>query len=108
MANVYSTQFLTSHAGAPVTVFVPTGFVAVIRTITAFNASVIAPETAALVLVAEDVTIWQSLLTPGPPDVPNSSEVVNMRTVLNPGQAIATNNGSDVDMTVSGYLLSLP
>ncbi len=106
MSQVYSTRFFASHAGTAASYTVPDGCTAVIRTITAFNASVLAPETAAVVLTDLDVTIWQNLLTPGPPDVPNESSVVNCRVVLRAGESIHNIAGSDIDMTVSGYELT--
>ncbi len=101
MSQVYSQRFFASHAGTAATYTVPDGCTAVIRAITAFNASVLAPETAAVVLTDLDVTIWQDLLSPG-----DASSVVNCRVVLRAGESIHNIAGSDIDMTVSGYELT--
>lgn len=108
MSKVYSTLFIAVHAGAAGSYRVPEGYRAVVRWVTAFNGSTFAPETAALVKHAEAATIYQRLLEPTPDRNQGFYDSTELRVVLNETDEIVTNNGSDIDMTVSGYLLLLP
>ena len=101
-APVYSYRFCQGHAGASSSYTVPVGFRAVVRDITAFNASAVAPENAQVVIVGLAITIWQALVAP------SSFSGISFRVVIDEGETISTDPGTDVDMTVSGYLLSLP
>lgn len=102
MGSVYSTQFLTSKSGASATYLVPSGYRAVIREITAFNGNLAIPETAQIFFQGSGIMIWNALLDG------QSYVAEQLRTVLNPGDRFLHGNGPDVDMVVSGYLLSLP
>lgn len=106
MASIYSTRLLHTHAGGAASYTVPDGRVTVIRCITAFNANAVIPETAGLVLTDSAVTIWQVGNLGGASLDVGDSVVVDMRIVLHAGESIHTNNGADVDMTVSGYELA--
>ena len=108
MRTVYSALLLAVHAGAAGTITVEPGTVVIISDIAAFNPNAVIPETAALVHHPSSATIFQaSNLFSGDP---SSGGYVHERChkVLGPGDSCTTNNGSDVDMFVSGYILSLP
>jgi hypothetical protein len=73
-----------------------------VRGLTAFNASSILPESASVVIVNLSITIWQDELAPGGIATPD------LRVVLSPGDTLACSSGADIDLTVSGFALTLP
>jgi hypothetical protein len=81
---------------------VPAGFIAVIRQITAFNASAVFPGNAQLVDGASGGTLWQESLNA------SDSAVVEVRIVVDTGETFTVSPGADVDMSIHGYLLTLP
>lgn len=108
MAAVYSTAFIKSHGGAGGSYTVPDGFIAIVRCVTGFNASVGLPEDAQVFLGHSSVTIWQYTLTPYDPSSPGFYATDELRVVVEATDTINVSSGLDVDMTVSGYLLSTP
>ena len=102
MAAVYSTRFITTHAGGAGSYTVPAGFKAVIRQIQGFNGSAVAPETAQLVSDVSGGTLFQTLIPP------SEASYLECRFVFESGESFHTNNGSDIDCYVGGYLLALP
>ena len=105
MAAIYSTQLLAVHSGAAGVIEAPAGAVVVVRDICAFNPNALIPETAALVHSPSGATVYQaSNLFSSDPDG-GGYDHLDCRIVLNPGESLATNNGADIDMIVSGYLL---
>lgn len=108
MANVYSTQFIASHAGAPATFQCPVGFRAVLRCVTGFNSSLVDSGTLHLIHLPSDCTILQWVIAP-PAAITGAESIIElMHFVFNEGEEIETSNDSTVDCTVSGFLLSLP
>lgn len=105
---VYSTSFLRSHGGAGGIYTVPAGYLAVIRCITAVNTGPDLPEHGQVFLGHSSCTIWSAVLSPFLPSSPGNSATINLRVVVESTDTIQVNNGPDVDVTVSGYLLSLP
>jgi hypothetical protein len=110
LSAVYSTAFIKSHGGAVESYTVPDGFIAVIRCITAVNTNLFGvPENAQVVLGHSSITIYErtiSALFSGPGI---QSDILELRVVVEATDTIQTpNNGADVDMTVSGYLLATP
>lgn len=109
MASVYSTAFLKSHGGAGGLYTVPSGFVAVIRSITAVNTNAIGiPEGFSVYLGHSSCTIVEATLSPILPTSSGQSMIVEMRCVVEATDTINITNDADVDVTVSGYLLSTP
>ena len=102
MAQVYSELLATAHAGATVDLVAPADSKYVLRWATAFNANAIADQSAQLVHLASSCTIWQ--VTMGP----QADALQEMRFVMNPGDTVRLIGGADVDITLSGYRLSLP
>lgn len=102
MRSVYSTLFVTSHAGADPSWTVPAGYTAVLRYVTAFNANAVSHGSAQIVHNASSCTILQLSL-----DVQSWSDA-HMRFVCNEGDTLQLHSGSDVDMTLSGYLFRKP
>lgn len=80
----------------------PAGNVIVVREVSAFNANAVSNEIAHLFSSVTSITIYQKDLSP------QVSDIESRRTVLLPGDTIVASNGGDVDMVVSGYLLTLP
>ena len=72
------------------------------RGLTAFNASALIPETAQLLISTLSITLWQVELGPGTIETPD------LRVAIRAGELLEIASGSDVDMTVSGYVLTLP
>jgi len=99
---LYSARFLAVHAGAGATFVCPAGFRAVVRGITAFNASAIAHANAQLLHVDSDATLYQVDLGL------QSFDWTDFRFVFNEGESIQAIPDSTVDMTVSGFLLTAP
>lgn len=108
MASVYSTQFALMHGGASVVYTVPAGYIAVIRSVTAFNASPVVPEDGHVYLGDSSVTIYQRTLSTFLPSSPGYYDAQELRVVVDAGDRIHVEGGPDVDVSVSGYLLSLP
>jgi fermentation-respiration switch protein FrsA (DUF1100 family) len=102
MRNVYSKRLLSSHGGAGDSQSPPAGTVWLVRGLTAFNASAILPETAQLILSSSSITLWQVTMAP------ETVETPALRVVVNAGETLQIVSGADIDMTVSGYQLSLP
>lgn len=102
MARVYSTRFIAGHAGAGGTYTVLPGFLAVVRCVTAFNASAIINEIAEVALGSSATTFYQKDLAQ------QVCDITELRVVVPAGDSIVAASGADVDVTVSGYLLSLP
>jgi len=99
---LYSTRFLNSHDGLGLDYEVPAGYRAVLRFLTAFNASGIAPESAQLILVDFSLTLWQDLVPP------SESAFLPCRIVIYAGETIHLNLDPDIDFTANGYLLTAP
>ena len=108
MARVYSTNFAHMHGGVTQTYTVPDGFIAVIRCITSFNASIGIPEQAQVVLGHSSVTIYQKTLSPYLPTSLTYYDCTEMRVVVEATDVITVYGDGDIDMTVSGYLLTTP
>jgi hypothetical protein len=104
MAPIFSTRFLYSHQGASASYTVPSGKLAVLRSILVTNTS--ATAAASFNLGAGfGLTIvngWLPPLAPGPPL--GSTLSIDMRVVLHAGELIATGNQATIDMIVCGYL----
>lgn len=105
---VYSARFFASHAGAPVTYVCPAGYRAVMRWVSIFNANLANSGTGHIIHDQSSCTIIQWVVAP--PAAVEGAEVVILDThfVFDEGESISTANDSSVDMTVSGYLLTLP
>lgn len=103
-SNVYSTRFIgvSLGTGTTATYTVPTGYVAVIRDISATATTT--GSTNAEVFVNGAFTIWNS----GP--ITNGSTLVwSGRQVLNAGDVLSVHAvGATTQFMVSGYLLTLP
>lgn len=109
MAGIYSTAFLKSHGGAGGSYTVPDGFVAVIRSITAVNTMFLTiPEPFSVYLGDSSCTIVEWTLSNLLPTSPGQSVNWQGRVVVEAHDTINVTNGPDVDVTVSGYLLSAP
>jgi hypothetical protein len=108
MSRVYSKRLLESHAGTLTEYTCPEGMVAIVRAITAFNASPLTPEQASLIHLDTETTIWQGVIGVYDPLSPGASTVVDLRYVLNAGETIINHGAGDIDLTVSGYELTLP
>ena len=108
MAYVYSHSFIKSHAGLEVLYTCPAGFRAVVRNVTIFNSSLASSGTGHLIHWPSSCTILQWVVAP--PAALEGAESVNqlLHFVFDAGEWITCANDSSVDMTVSGYLLSLP
>ena len=106
MSQVYIVQLLAVHSGAAGTITAPAGYTVVVRDICAFNPNALIPETAALVHHPSEATVFQAsnLFSASPSD--GGYQHLECRIVLNPGETLTTNNGSDIDMFVSGYQLA--
>lgn len=108
MANVYSTQFIASHAGTSSSFVCPGGFRAVLRCVTVFNASLLDSGTGHLVHQPSDCTIFQWVVAP-PAAIAGAECVIQLlHFVFNEGESISTADDSSVDLTASGFLLTLP
>lgn len=110
MSSVYSTAFLKSHGGANALYTVPDGFIAVIRCITAVNTNPVGlPENAQVYLGHSSCTIFEQTISPVFGGAGIQSSIVDMRVVVEATDTmVIDNNGADIDMTVSGYLLTTP
>lgn len=102
MASVYSHRFLVSHGDEPVTVAVPTGYLFVVRWTTAFNPDPVLGATAQIVHHPTEVTIYQQDLAA------QVWEGHEHRFVCYPGESLTAQSDNGADITVSGYLLTLP
>ena len=108
MSKVYSHRFIVFHAGAGGDFTCPDGYLGIVTYVLAFNASAVATETFNLVHVDSNATIaWgvlsQLLDAPG-----TFSAAMAMRFVFYEGESLHAFGDGDIDMAVSGYLLSLP
>jgi hypothetical protein len=102
VANVYSTRFLVQHAGAEAVYQVPEGYRAVIRCITSFNGSAVINEVSALIHLTSGATLYQKDLGQ------QVWDAEDVHIVLNELEEITNAGGDDIDISVSGYLLTLP
>lgn len=102
MANVYSHQLLNIHDGGDTTYQVPAGFVALLEFFTWFNADSLDTKGGSLVWTEADITIAQHTI--------GQSQVLYDRVhiVIPEGHHVHLSADAEVDVTVSGYLLSLP
>lgn len=107
MASVYSTSFIRSHGGAGGSFTVPGGTIAIIRCITAFNASAIIPESAQVFLGHSSCTIYEVTLNVFIGPSRDYYDAIELRVVVEADDTINVSSGADVDMTVSGYLLTV-
>lgn len=104
---VYSTQFIIARHGTPEAYTVDDSHLAVIRCMTCFNSSIFVTQYAQLVDDATGATLLQATLQPNDGFSPTSI-VFDTRIVIDPLGVFTAFPGSDVDITVSGYLLALP
>lgn len=87
----------------------PDGYIAVIRCITAVNTSgVDIPEGFNVYLGHSSCSVASALLTPLLPSSPGNGLALDLRVVVEATDTIQVTNDADVDVTVSGYLLTLP
>lgn len=108
MANVYSTQFIASHAGAAATFVCPAGYRAVLRCVTVFNSNVANSGTGHLIHSPSDCTVFQWVVAP-PAAIEGAECVIQLlHFVFNEGESIYTADDGSVDLTASGFLLTLP
>lgn len=108
MSTVFSTRFLLSTGSTGATYTVPSGKVAVLRSVTAVNRDgssqwflvSINPAGAYVVfgqLEANDATVGRA------------SSIRELRLVVNAGEQMRVSTSSaNMDVTLSGYLLTLP
>lgn len=102
MSRVYSKRIVFMHDGGTAIYVVPAGFTLVIRCVTFFNADALLAKSGELIDVTSDCTIVQRSVAP------EASEINDMRVVLDEGQELQVTAEAEMDVTVSGYLLSLP
>lgn len=108
MSNVYSHRFIASHAGASASYTCPAGYVAVLRGVTLFGAGIVY-QTGHLIHADSDCTIVQWVLAPTEATAVGAQVVIiDMRFVFYAGETIFTADDSTVDLTASGFLLTLP
>lgn len=103
MANVYSTQFWDAHAVTGLAYEVPTGFVAVLRYLTLFYSGGLGAQVQ-LVLAPATTILFQGF-NPAATGQWNDHDI---HVVVNPGQLFSLAADDGVDVSLSGYLLSLP
>lgn len=108
MGKVYSTSFIQAHAGTIAYYTVPSGYKAVIRCITFFNASALSPESCSVFLYLSNATIWAAFVNPISLGEPGNRESSALRVVVEEGDEIRYTLDTDCDLTVNGYLLELP
>lgn len=109
MSKVYSTSFIRSHGGGPDSYTVPVDQVAVIRCITVTNNNALdLPEQAQVYLGHSSCSLLNTEISPLLPSSGTTYLIVDARVVVEATDVIWANGGPDVDITVSGYLLSLP
>lgn len=106
--NVYSARFLALHAGANDHFTCPPGFLAVVKCVTAFNANALLPFKAQLLHQPSNATIVQWSNIPGSGTPGGDSQTWLGTFTFRAGESIVSLNDLSIDMTVSGYLLSLP
>lgn len=108
MANVYSHSMIKSHAGAAAVFECPEGYRAVVRCVTIFNSDLVNSGTGHLIHSPSLCTILQWVVAP--PAAIVGAESVNqlLHFVFDWPDYIYIDNDPTVDMTVSGYLLTLP
>lgn len=108
MGIVYSTPFIHMHSGATQEYTVADGYKAVVRCITACNNSVVIPESAGVYATDYDIQLWTALMDFIGGELNQTSQSVELRYVMLPGETLKMTGDDDVDGTVSGYLLSIP
>ena len=108
MADVYSTNFFNSHAGGPSSFQCPAGYRAVLRQVTVFNADTLNPRTGHLIHSPSNCTIFQWVVAPPATDYGAQVVLQLLHYVFNEGESISTANDGSIDMTCSGFLLTLP
>lgn len=108
MSSVYSTSFLRSHGGAGGLYTVPDGFIAVVRNVTAFNSDGVIPQSFNVYLGHSSCTFVAATLSPLLPSSPGYYSTWELRVVVETTDTINVSNDPGVDVTVNGYLLSLP
>lgn len=99
---VYSTLFFSAHAAGGYSYPVPAGYRAVIRCICSFNGSAIINEISEMTIGSTGATFYQRDLGQ------QVCDITELHVVVDEGDTIVWGGGIDVDITVSGYLLSLP
>lgn len=106
MAAVYSTSFIRAH-GSNESFTVPDGFLAVVRSVTAFNSDGVLPLSFNCYLGHSSCTFVAATLSPLLPSSPGYYASFDLRVVVEATDTIQANVPSAVDVTVSGYLLSV-
>ena len=102
MANVYSTLLSSSHAGAGGLIVAFPGTRVVIRDIEVFNSSSVLDSSAQMTLNSSGATIYKRSL---------GVQVWfhdDLHIVIGEGDTVTIDAGPTVDVTVSGYVLTLP
>jgi hypothetical protein len=102
MAQVYSQRVLWVHGGGSKYYNVPTGYRLVTRWISSFNAQALTSATFNVSITGLDVTICQLQLGP------QASAQTDIRQVLEEGDELLVSADMGVDVTITGYLLTLP
>lgn len=77
------------------------------RCVTAFNASSVIPESAQVYLGHSSCTIYEVLLSVFVGPTQNYYDTRELRVVVEATDTINVSSGADVDVTVSGYLLTV-
>lgn len=109
MARVFSTAFIKAHGGATPSYTVPDGYIAVIRSITITNTNPLGiPESGSVYLGHSSCTIYQCTMSTTLDPLADQSKTIEVRVVVEATDTINVTAGSDIDITVSGYLLSTP
>jgi len=108
VAQVHTTRFIVFHAGAGGYYTCPAGYRAVVTWVTAFNASAISTETYNLVHVDSDATIAWGALSQNAGAPGTFSAAIDLRFAFDPGEQLHAFGDGDIDMSVTGFLLSLP
>jgi hypothetical protein len=108
VSTVYSTRFISGLRGTAGSYTVPAGYRAVVRSVTAINLYSSTSEPAQLRSSVGGLIIVGAYLSTFVSSPPWNAITWDLHYVANAGEGIYTQNGPDVDMTVSGYLLTLP
>jgi hypothetical protein len=101
-APVFTVQVFCTHGSAGEVYTVPDGFRLVTRFYTGFNSDAINPKLIHLVEGITGATILQQDIGM------QSTNLGEWRVCLNAGQRIINDSDAQVDVTVVGYLLTLP
>ena len=107
MRAVYSKTFIKLHTGTPVQFQCPEGFVCVVRCVTAFTSDPVFPAEYNLVDDETDATIVWGMLFRAPSVGEKTSHAIDLRFVFEYPRHIRAFGDSTVDMTVSGYQLTV-